>query len=437
MTTELTLHKAYDAMFDELCELMEDGFSADLLEPADWDARFAGMPFILKGFNPGLVQGAAIMKYLHVKLFFAEHAQDWIIPANAAKYVELFGRALDDGYLLDCVVATGPTPKIPWEAKITSPKKAAPKKSPAPRVDPQIPPGSSPQVAIVQGPPLQNLVQSSNVQALPSVLIPEFHLPAVHQVAASPPPLFPPGSSVDNALLSFLANGGGPSLPLSTVNSGTSLLSLPPLSSGASSCHSFIPTSQPIYDLGKYLRSYVPEDSASTLMLDASGNLVARKSVRKISSAAEWNEAMLNFAVALSESPSEAQTFTWAAFTVYLSRVALYFRLYTFPSVIAFDVAFRKWRRAHCLPWDASNGLINDLILTQTSAAPIIPAAKPARDNSCGDFQNGKCKRPACVYPHRCRRCNTTFASSFRACPCVGGILPPGVTLPSGVTFGV
>ena len=92
MTTELTLHKAYDAMFDELCELMEDGFSADLLEPADWDARFVGMPFILKGFNPGLVQAAAIMKYLHVKLFFAEHAQDWIIPANAAKYVELFGR---------------------------------------------------------------------------------------------------------------------------------------------------------------------------------------------------------------------------------------------------------------------------------------------------------------------------------------------------------
>lgn len=438
-TTELTIHKEFDARFDSLCEYMEDGFSADNLDTTDWTARFQALPAILSAFNPSLVRESSIMKYLHEKLFFAEHAQDWIIPAHAAKYVHLFSEALNAGFILDCVTDSGPTPKLPWEAKVTSPvKKAPPKKSLPP--SPYMGPSPSPAIPFVQPPaPQDPAVQVLAVQ-VPASQVP-VHVPAVHvpvaQVTVPPAPAFPPGISLDDALVSFLAGGGGSSLPASSSNPGTSSTSLPILASGANSCHSFIPGNQAIYELGKYLRSYSPEEAADSFTLDASGNLVVKKSVRKISSAVEWNEAILNFGVALSESPSETKTFSWAAFTVYISRVAVYFRLYSFSSVMAFDIAFRKWRRAHDLPWDASNELIKDLILTRSVPPTAVPTSKPVRDNSCGDFQNGKCKRPSCLYPHRCRRCNTTFAPSFRACPCVAGALPPGVTLPVGVTFGV
>jgi hypothetical protein len=55
--------------------------------------------------------------------------------------------------------------------------------------------------------------------------------------------------------------------------------------------------------------------------------------------------------------------FFWGPFILYTTTTGLLFDIYQFAAVIEFDMAWRKWRRAGCLPWDSSNALLHDLHL--------------------------------------------------------------------------
>ena len=155
----------------------------------------------------------------------------------------------------------------------------------------------------------------------------------------------------------------------------------------------------------------------------------------------DWLSASRNFGIALAASPSEAATFLWESFTLYVDRISRYFRLYSFTSVLEYDTAFRKQQRASNLPWEASNDYVRDMLLMwrispslpSSNPTPTIPKSAP----KCNDFQTGCCNRANCCYSHKCSRRATSWPMSASGCVCTTtGVLPQGAVLPPGVIFG-
>jgi hypothetical protein len=143
----------------------------------------------------------------------------------------------------------------------------------------------------------------------------------------------------------------------------------------------------------------------------------------------------------LSAAPSEASTFSFVTFSLYVDTMALFFKFYTFVSVLEYDVCFRKWRRANSLGWDAHNPHLKDCYLRPKPQPPLGPFPQTRKVPSgstlrCNDFQRGMCTRNNCRYLHNCALCHTTWPSPHRACMCKNGAFPPSVILPPGVTAG-
>ena len=425
-------HPQWDDLFDGLADLVEDPdtFDADILSNDDWNTRFKGMSraFVVLEKAPKSV--AAKVKKLADYLFVASDSHSWIIHGNYVEYVNLWKDAVKHGFLPDCVTMSGPNTSEAWTFNIPSALS-----SPTRKMGSQPTPRSSPNVYSIPPPlPLAGKVSP------PVSPVNPYGLPA--QSAQD----FPTASDVDLALQEFLANGGSVSpLPASVVPGTQNFppASLPPLVSALCPGDLHIPAHQPIYDLAKYLHSYDASNPADFLSVSPNGEIQLRKRGKKIMCCDDWSAAMRNFGIALAASQTESATFTWKAFILYMDRIARYFKIYSFSSVMEFDVAFRKWRRASNLRWDASNDYIRDLILVRLQLAPTgnpnrPPASGGARSAfKCNDFQAGRCSRSACRYAHQCVKCSTTWPASASSCVCnANGALPNGAVLPPGVTFG-
>jgi hypothetical protein len=248
----------------------------------------------------------------------------------------------------------------------------------------------------------------------------------------------PVNQDIVDALQAFLT-GSGSGVPLSTsTNAGTvpSIpLSQPTASSpllvlGVSTSFWDAPPNQRIYPLEEFL----PGCSSSGM-----------KGPRTITNPDDWYSAASALALAMASDPDPHQ-FSLSDFLVYAGITKVLFNTYQFYAVLEYDRAWRQWRRARAQKWTASNHVLRDMYLLANSLSvksapkPRLAPANPGTPNLvCHDFSRPcSCSRlTTCRYVHRCKLCKTTFPNSFAKCLCVGGTLPSGVSLPSGVTFGV
>ena len=426
-------HRQWDDIFDSLAELVKnpDTFDADILTDEDWDKRFSDMDRAFDALVKVPKSTESKTKRLDDYLFVAVGARTWIDHKHFEDYVELWKGAVKDGFLPDCVTMSGPSTSTTWTFNIPSALS-----SPTRKVGNQITPNVSPTPVYSLQPPLPLAGKVSP----PGTPVNPYGHPA--QMSSG----FPSPSDVDSALQEFLANGGSVSPLPSSGAPGTQFFqpaSLPPLVSALPSGALHVPAHQPIYDLAKFLHSYDASNSADFLSVSPNGEIQLKKRGKRIVCSDDWFAAMRNFGIALAASQTESTTFTWEAFILYIDRISRYFKLYSFTSVIEFDVAFRKWRRASNLRWDASNDYIRDLILVRLQPAqtgnPTRPPAPggPKTTLKCNDFQAGRCNRPICRYSHQCVKCSTTWPASASSCVCnANGSLPQGAVIPPGVTFG-
>jgi hypothetical protein len=239
-----------------------------------------------------------------------------------------------------------------------------------------------------------------------------------------------------------------PGVPPLVGNFENSCLSLPVLRpSGEDPNSLFVPVNQPIYRLADYLPNVSGSDPDDTLNV-VDGHIRVGQSKRKIGSAHEWACAFRNFAVLLAASPAELPIFSWTDISLYQNMIAGYFLVYTFTSVVEYDLAFRKWRRAFGRRWSDANHYLVAVHLKpkpvtstpHTSAPPRTssgPGPVPGRRNRCYEFSGSNgCKRPACNYAHTCAQCKTTWPSSQSKCVCVNGAFRNGYSPPNGVVLG-
>ena len=161
---------------------------------------------------------------------------------------------------------------------------------------------------------------------------------------------------------------------------------------------------QKIFKLEKYLPQYADlEDERQLVAKD--GKITLKKNPRRITSPSLWLVAMNGLGRHLemlrNSGKSDAE-FEWSQFILYCDRVHAFFSAYTFDSVIAFDQAFRKWRRFHHLPWSSDNSVLRDLICRLKSherSAVSVPI--------CRNWNKGTCSRRDCKYRHICSACGS------------------------------
>jgi hypothetical protein len=180
----------------------------------------------------------------------------------------------------------------------------------------------------------------------------------------------------------------------------------------------YAPANQAIYCLDEFVPDYA-----------ASGG-------KGITSAKEWRAAAIYLGQAMAADP-KSHNFVWSEFMTYLEVTDILFTIHRFKTVIEYDIAWRKWRRANSESWSAFNHVLRDFYL---AGGPTSSSSQPKpQQNVCFDFSRpgGGCTRlSSCQYSHKCNRCRTTFPSTIATCPCIHGVLPSGTTLPQGVTFG-
>ena len=408
--------QAFDKFYDALIPLLTDGdtFSADLFTDTDFDERFTNISAALKEACFATTKQKKTI-FLN-NLFAAKKASTWFILENFKAYVDIWTAAISDGFLPDCVCHTGPSPSVAWTKSASTPKKGVTQ-----RPDPD------------------------TFAALPgsfNTAPPEVPLVATHPALPLGQPLVTPipGNDSAAALQAFLLGGGtGIPLPTSPDPGKTTASTLPFLSVSASPL--VAPSGQPVYDLEKFVTGYVTP--STLLVLQANGTFTAPKSARTINSPANWIAAAHSFGLAMANA-ADAHQFNWPDFIVFIDTISILFKHYVFEAVVSYEMEWRRWRRAYSHSWTASNLLLRDAFLLGKNipVAPlVVPAAKarPAAGATliCHDFSRPTgCSRPACKYPHKCKRCQTTFPSSSSNCPCILGVLPPGAVLPPGVTFG-
>jgi hypothetical protein len=426
-------HTAYDTYFDALTSLITepDSFSADLYEDTDWSARYAALPTSLA---EAPIATTKTKKTAYLKnLFAAKGSSKWFKVELFDDYVTLWTKSIAGGFIPDCVCRFGPTPSEKWQVSVASPNK------PVSRTlfivpNTHVPPDPSLVPTIVTtGVPATGLPPPLGPAGIPTAGLSTLPAPAVH--------VHPSAS-----LQAFLLGGGSVSpLPTSADPGITSLpftsaQVLPPLVLSASPL--VAPPGQPIYDLEKFVTGYVAP--STSLVLQANGTFTAPKSARAINSLTTWMAAVHAFGNAMSVSPAPHQ-FNWPDFIVFIDTISILAKHYAFEAVMTYETEFRRWRRAYGHPWIATNPLLRDaFLLGKNVPAPFAnPKAKtststPATVLICHDFSrpSGCSRSRSCRYPHKCKLCNTTFPNTSVSCPCVAGALPPGTSLPPGVTFG-
>jgi hypothetical protein len=164
---------------------------------------------------------------------------------------------------------------------------------------------------------------------------------------------------------------------------------------------------QKIFKIEKFLPHYVEDPDSKSLSVKADGSIGLRKKARKISSPSQWLVAANGLGRYLAKCQSSGKgeaEFSWNDFHVFTDRVAAYFQAYTFDSVIAFEQAFRKWRRFHKTSWSSDNSFLRDVTcrLKPPSNLPS-PGADPKIVPICRNFNKPTgCSRRDCKFRHVC-----------------------------------
>jgi hypothetical protein len=186
------------------------------------------------------------------------------------------------------------------------------------------------------------------------------------------------------------------------------LPSNPSLPIGMALDFSLVPT-QSIYKLKKFLPTYSASKDRKQLVLHDS-KVTLRKKPKKISSLAAWMSAIFGLGCYLQLRQFLGKSdgkFSWPSFYIYTERVSAYFLVYTFESVMLFDMAFPWWRHAYSLSWGSDNSFLKDLFCRvkntgfpgkDTNPSFVVP--------TCQDWNCGNCKRgSSCKFKHVCFLC--------------------------------
>lgn len=449
-------HPEWDEIFADLSDLMDPTageFGPELLDSTEFSEQFAHVEAILPKMKRKLKQGSAIRRCLADSLFVSADIEPFIVVANYQAYIKVFERAVHLGFLPDACTMEGPTNTHKWVVLQATPVKKSARLG-----------VNGPQVTFIPSPLTHDHPSLDTTHSSPYVPPMKTTTTTKTATRTMPTPLpahqwtgiadgkpfdekTPIQQKEDVATLmnQFLGLSHGSGLPSST-NPGvhvsrpslptlSSSNVLPPLLAPPGDVNTlFVPTSQPIYKLRDYLPQGRINEDELAIKVSSDGLVVQQSNNSKIVTALDWHAAFRNFAVLLASSPYEADTFNWTDIQVYQNRVAAYFAVYTTSSVIAYDIAFRKWRRAYNLKWSATNSYIND---THLVMRPLqIPNTSTKKSTKCFDFDKGKCYRQACSYIHRCGKCNTTWPASANGCACTNGVFPNNYQPPPGVVIG-
>ena len=103
------------------------------------------------------------------------------------------------------------------------------------------------------------------------------------------------------------------------------------------------PVDQLVYDMDKFHQSYVLTDNKMVMNVD--GTFTVKSGGKKIASPEEWANAAVNLGHNMAASPIEHQ-FSWLVFMLWVHLTGLYFKSYSFSSVIKHEHAWRKWRHS-------------------------------------------------------------------------------------------
>jgi hypothetical protein len=390
------VHPGYDPIFDNLVNLLVDGesFDADILEDKDWALRFKEMQAVLKSANRTLTQRKRRGEFLVGHVFVAKEAMKWIDPDQYVDYLELWDRAVQEGFLPDCVCQDGPTPGERWTDLPATPVKPLGKRS--------VVTSSSSGVSVTLPNSVSGITPPSGTHHSP-----------YDQPASVLVPTNPSTQQATDALHSFLQGGTtGGSLPISgnlgissSSFSPTTSSSLPTLNTSPSNPW-VAPSSQPIYDMNKFHQTYV--ETEDKFVLNNDGTITTKKGGKRISNPKEWVSAAQNLGQAMAGSASDHQ-FVWSDFILWLQLMNVLFDSYLFYAVVECERAWRRWRRANRLPWSATNPTLRDLFLTgkgfiSVPRPPLPPKTGTVTTTICHDFSRSTCSRlTLCRYSHKCK----------------------------------
>jgi hypothetical protein len=427
-------HTEWQEHFNALLEHIKDpdDFDALILSDTDFEDQ---IKHVLSIKQPMLVQRAAIIRFLEGNLFTTTNLKEFMKdPIDFSAIFNIFLSAAQAGYLPDTVTLKGPSPGQTWTV-ITSPVKKVLQANKSHITKPilfQLPSSPTPTpTPTLSSPPYQPPILST-----PYTPTPKADSPITHGQS----------DNFSTSLASFLENSSvSPSLPLSS-NVGMDHHSLPKL---PIMNNTFLPPmNQQIYNIARFIPRFNIDQNEKTLATNSKGEIVLRKPNNKVLTSEDWMTGIRGLAANMERDPLPHQ-FVWSEFLIYLDRVSSYFIIYTTPSVIAFDIYWRKWRRANKLSWHSSNDFIRELAVvtknpsyhpspnTSVNSPPKKKGAYPP-GTVCHNFSrlNGCSRGAQCFGTHQCSRCNTTWKKTDPLCLCIKGSFPPSQVFPPGVTKG-
>lgn len=358
------VHRKFDALLDEFTGLLKDGFEPTEVSPSEWRKHFAFVEDILNTWKDKIDSAriSFVTGALKSCFYEARRADTYVVTRSARKAFTALAGAFDEGFLLDVVTATGPTPDVKWESSFASPTRAPPS-------GPRAPLSPSPMGSVPKG--------SS---------------PAIFGKFSSGS-----SSSSEESSNSEADLNPGALLPVANFLSGK-FLSYAPV------CKSKVK----VYKLESFLPKfgYQHDDEQEAVIRD--GKLKVKSKRPRVSSSHMWIAAMTGLGRHLASLPDPG--FQWEDFSLYTDLVLGLFATHTLDSVLAFDFEYRKWRRAHTLPWVTDNPYLRThLLRPKTVASTYVPESDKFRNKDkgfCRDFNKGGCKRSSCRFSHTCAWCS-------------------------------
>jgi hypothetical protein len=400
-------HTEFDDYFEQFSSFLKPNFTSLIAtNPEEWSKRFGHLTENVKSFSKVIdkFSNNAAQQALAGLLVQPKRGDHYIIKTKAKLALKIFLEALEKGFILDYVLDDGPTPSTKWEPSGTPFIPISIPESPVKIPDPLLMPKGS---EFHEGSDSSSIEESDD--ALPSK---DALDRKINELLASPPTSLP------------LSTNPGKSLSYSSKPA----VSKPVVSNPRPLTLSFAPVpNQKIYKLGKFLPTFAL-DYDETKVVVKDGKLVLDKSnLPKVDTPHAWSVAMLALGRHLEYLKNTRQSeeeFLWEDFSLYMERITSYFGTYSFSSVIAFDINFRKWRRFWKERWVTENAFLKDTLLqVKTKIAPTAPTATPTtpqrplnpQTNFCKDFNKGSCQRNNCKYRHICVFCGGNH--SVVTCP--------------------
>lgn len=373
-TVTIPVHAAFDGLFDKFSAHLKDNFQPDEVSASEWKKHYASVANILKIWEDRIesARTAFVAGALKSCFYEARRAEVYVITASSRKAFSILAQAHYDGFLLDIVVADGPSPDVKWESTFTSPVRVSPPGSslPTPMPSPSVHCPTSYSGGLGHG-------------------LPTSRTPAIFGKLSS-------SSSEDSS---------GPDALVPTAIPGPAPGSLSgKFLSYAPVCKSKVK----VYKLESFLPKfgYQLEDEQEAVIRD--GKLKVKSKHPKVSSSHMWITAMTGLGRHLASLPDPG--FQWEDFSLYTDLVLGLFATHTLDSVLAFDFEYRKWRRAYGLPWVTDNPYLRTHLLRPKAVTPsYFPESDKARSKEkgfCRDFNKGGCKRSSCRFPHTCAWCS-------------------------------